>query len=709
MKNSIRTRLAITFVALAASLLFVVGAVLAWQSFITDQQRAVELQSELALRISTQVASYMQIQENILKELIQVRGLSDLDHNQQTTLLSELLTFTDAFDTLTLLSRNGLEQIVVSRTDIVNQMGDRSTTPEFTVPKAKSQIYYSPVQFSEKTGEPFLFISVPITDIRTGIVTNVLVAKVRFKPVWDLLASMPLGEESNAYIVDAKNRVIAHNNPSVVLRNTLFTAPNQDGPYVGASGNNVVLATNQITFGDQTFTIVSETSTAEAYAGIIRTELTIALLFLVSVALASGLGWLAARQIVEPIEDLAATAERVTAGDLSQKASIKRLDEIGALGNAFNAMTSQLRELIGALEQRVNERTSELAESTKQSEKRAAQLEAVAQVARSISTSQDLDALLPNITDVISQQFGFYHVGIFLLDEDRDFAVLRAANSPGGQKMLARKHQLKVGEIGIVGFATGQSQARIALDTGTDAVYFDNPDLPDTRSEMALPLIINNKVIGALDVQSVEADAFLQEDVNTLSTLADQVSIAIQNSRLYEETQEALAQSQILLHQFTQAGWSEFTRKQRLTGIRRSKSKATLLKEPLAADKLNDDNNLNLPINLRGQKIGALKVSAPEKREWTQDDIDIASAIIERAAIAMENARLLDNAQRRATRERVIGDISASISTFSDMEGILRTAVQQLGRRMGGAEVTLELGYEQNGSQEENEQRSTAK
>ena len=708
MKNSIRTRLAITFVALAASLLFVVGAVLAWQSFITDQQRAVELQSELALRISTQVASYMQIQENILKELIQVRGLSDLDHNQQTTLLSELLTFTDAFDTLTLLSRNGLEQIVVSRTDIVDQMGDRSTTPEFTVPKAKNQIYYSPVQFSEKTGEPFLFISVPITDIRTGIVTNVLIAKVRFKPVWDLLASMPLGEESNAYIVDAKNRVIAHNNPSVVLRNTLFTAPNQDGPHIGASGNNVVLATYRVTFGDQTFTVVSETSTAEAYAGIIRTELTIALLFLVSVALASGLGWLAARQIVEPIEDLAATAERVTAGDLSQKASIKRLDEIGALGNAFNAMTSQLRDLIGALEQRVNERTSELAESTKQSEKRAAQLEAVAQVARSISTSQDLDALLPNITDVISQQFGFYHVGIFLLDEDREFAVLRAANSPGGQKMLARKHQLKVGEIGIVGFATGQGQARIALDTGTDAVYFDNPDLPDTRSEMALPLIINNKVIGALDVQSVEADAFSQEDVNTLSTLADQVSIAIQNSRLYEETQEALAQSQILLHQFTQAGWSEFTRKQRLTGIRRSNSKATLLKEPLAADKLNNDNNLNLPINLRGQKIGALKVSAPENREWTQDDIDIASAIIERAAIAMENARLLDNAQRRATRERVIGDISASISTFSDMEGILRTAVQQLGRRMGGAEVTLELGYEQNGSQEENEQRSTA-
>ena len=355
-------------------------------------------------------------------------------------------------------------------------------------------------------------------------------------------------------------------------------------------------------------------------------------------------------------------------------------------------MTARVQELVGRLEQRVSERTAELEKSTSQSEKHAAQLEAVAQVAHSISTSQSLEALLPKITSVISERFGFYHVGIFMLDENRQYAVLRAANSPGGQKMLARQHQLKVGETGIVGFVTSQGQARIALDTGADAVYFDNPDLPDTRSEMALPIFVGNQVTGALDVQSLEPNAFSQEDIETLSTLADQVSIAIQNARLYEETQNALAQSQVLLQQFTQTGWSEFKRTQKLTGIRRSKAKVTLLNEPLAPSELNDGNILDLPINLRGQKIGSLKMSAPDKRQWTQDEIDIASVFLERAAIALENARLLDDAQRRAIRERVIGDISASISTFSDMEGILRTAVQQLGRRMGGAEVELELG-----------------
>lgn len=696
MRNSIRTRLAITFVALAAGLLFVVGAVLAWQSLITDQQQAIAQQNELALRISTQVAAYMQIQENTLRELIQIRGLNELDRDQQTNLLSELLSFTDAFDSLTLLSRNGLEQIVVSRTSIVDQLDDRSTTPEFTVPKAKKQVYYSPVQFTETTGEPFLFISVPITDIRTGTVTNVLVANVRFKPVWDLLADIQLGEGSNAYIVDTQNRIIAHNNPSIVLRNTLFAVPNQDGTHIGASGDNVVLATDEITLGGQTFTIVAETSTSEAFAGLIRTELTIALLLLVSVVLASGLGWLAARQIVEPIENLAATAERVTDGDLSQKARIKRLDEIGALGNAFNTMTSQLQDLIGSLEQRVSERTAKLEESTKQSEKRASQLEAVAQVARNISASQDLDTLLPKIAQVISEYFGFYHVGIFLLDKEKEFAVLRAANSPGGKKMLKRAHQLKVGEMGIVGYVTRQGEPRIALDTGTDAVYFDNPDLPDTRSEMALPLIISNQVIGALDVQSLDANAFLQDDVSTLSTLADQVSIAIQNARLYEETQQALAQSQALYQQFTQSGWSQFKQVRKLTGIRRSKSNATILREPLAPDDFNGENAMDLPINLRGQKIGSLQVHTTDNRQWTQDEIDIATAIIERAAIAMENARLLDDAQRRATRQQIIGEISDTVGSSTNMEEILRNAVQELGRRMGGAEVVLELGIEQN-------------
>lgn len=400
------------------------------------------------------------------------------------------------------------------------------------------------------------------------------------------------------------------------------------------------------------------------------------------------------RVLTIPLNQLRSAAEQISAGDLEAKIPETSVEEVNVLAKAFNGMTTQLREMLGGLEERVRERTTELEEATKQSQRRAVQFEAIAQVARSISTSQDIETLLSNITNVISQQFGFYHVGVFLLDETENFAVLRAANSPGGKKMLGRNHQLKVGETGIVGFVTSRGKARIALDTGKDIVYFDNPNLPDTRSEMALPLFVGDQIIGALDVQSVEPNAFSQEDIDTLSTLADQVSIAIHNARLYNEVRDALAQSELISQQRTTSGWNQFKLAQNLAGIRRSKGKVTLLKEPLGKDELDSKDMLNLPIILHEQKIGEIQIRADNKREWTQDEIDIATAIIERAAITMENARLLSDAQRLANRERAIGEIASTVSASTDMNTILRSAVQELGRRMGGAEVVLELGTE---------------
>ena len=406
------------------------------------------------------------------------------------------------------------------------------------------------------------------------------------------------------------------------------------------------------------------------------------------------------RVLTNPLNQLTSTAQKVSEGDLTAIAPETNVNEVNTLSTAFNAMTAQLREMLGGLEERVAERTAELDKVNLYNQRRAEEFEAIALIAREISASQDLETLLPKITNVISERFGFYHVGIFLLDANQEYAVLRAANSLGGKRMLERNHQLRVGETGIVGYVTSQNKARIALDTGADAVYFDNPDMPNTRSEMALPLRIGNEVIGALDVQSTEPNAFTQDDIDTLSTLADQVSVAIQNANLYEETRNALAQSQALQQEFVRAGWSQFTHAQKLTGIRRSNATSTLLKSAPEVSELSSEHVLELPVNLRGNKIGTLKLRPKEKQQWTQDEIDIASAILERAAISMENARLLSEAQRRAARERMIGDIAASISTSSDMEGVLRTAVQVLGRRIGGAEVVLELGFEENDKEE---------
>ncbi len=282
--------------------------------------------------------------------------------------------------------------------------------------------------------------------------------------------------------------------------------------------------------------------------------------------------------------------------------------------------------------------------------------------------------------------------------------------------MLERGHRLKIGETGIVGYVTSTGRPRVALDTGTDVVFFNNPDLPETRSEVALPLLIENRIIGALDVQSTEPNAFNQEYVDVLSTLADQVSIAIQNARQYEETRKALAESESLSRQFIQTGWSQFTRMHNIEGIRHTGAKATLLykkKDKGTEADASDKNQLNtrdrgvvlsLPVKLRGEVIGSVDIRSQENRQWDQDELDIVTAIIERAAIAMESSRLLEEAQRRASREQAIGEMSASIGTFTDTEAILRATVNEIAQKIGGARVVFELG-----TQDEEAKRSKPK
>ncbi len=248
----------------------------------------------------------------------------------------------------------------------------------------------------------------------------------------------------------------------------------------------------------------------------------------------------AASRFTKPIIELTQAAGKIADGDLSVQAKVTSDDEIGTLGNSFNSMTTQLRGLVDTLENRVRERTLQLGEQNEALQLRSRQLQTVADVARNIVSTRQVDSLLDLVTRLVSDRFGFYHAGVFLLDEAGEFAELRASNSPGGQKMLGRHHKLRVGQVGIVGYVTGTGEPRIATDVGADAVFFNNPDLPGTRSEMALPLKLGDLIIGALDVQSIEPDAFSQEDVALFTTLADQISVAIENANAYEISQQTV-------------------------------------------------------------------------------------------------------------------------------------------------------------------------
>lgn len=406
-----------------------------------------------------------------------------------------------------------------------------------------------------------------------------------------------------------------------------------------------------------------------------------------------GLLFFSQRVIISPLAKLVDVSQAMVEGDLGRRVKIRNQDEIGELGVSFNEMAAQVQGTVQTLEQRVAERTSELEESAGYLERRATQFEAVAQLARTITSIQDLETLLPNITKLVSQYFGFYHVGIFLLDNEREYAVLRATNSEGGQKMLARAHRLRVGQIGIVGYVTATGEPRIALNVGADAVYFDNPDLPDTRSEMALPLKSDADIIGALDVQSTEPDAFTEEDVNVLSTLADQVSTAILNARLYEEARDALEQAELASSQLTQRAWSDFQRMAPILGYRFDGNKP----EPLTQSedgqqaKVKGDS-YSIPVQLRGEVIGSLSVSPPsDGHEWSEDEITLISATAERVALAAENARLVLESQKRASKEQTISEISSKIGAAINLDNIMQTTLREMGRILPGADISIEV------------------
>ena len=244
----------------------------------------------------------------------------------------------------------------------------------------------------------------------------------------------------------------------------------------------------------------------------------------------------------------------------------------------------------------------------------------------------------------------------------------------------------------------------MALDTGQDAVYFNNPELPETRSEIALPLLDSEGVIGALDVQSVESNAFGQEDINILTALADQVSIAIQNARQYEETRRALAESMTVSRQFISTGWQQFTKSQKISGIRRTGARTEIIymgkekeekENPILASATassSEDGLLSLPIKLRGIEIGSVDVRTGDSHSLDQDEMDMINAIMERAAIAMENARLLQESQQQTAKEQKIGDVTARIGASIHMRNVLQTAVEELGRALPGSEVVIQLG-----------------
>jgi GAF domain-containing protein/HAMP domain-containing protein len=421
------------------------------------------------------------------------------------------------------------------------------------------------------------------------------------------------------------------------------------------------------------------------------------LLATVLVALAIGAALLITRSIANPISALDKAAQKIAAGDFQSQVEVERKDEIGRLAFSFNQMTAQLQGLITDLEDRVQARTQEV-------EQRAAQIAAAAEVGNSITTIHNLDQLLTQVTYLISEKFNFYHAGIFLLDEKGEYAVLRAANSEGGKRMLARNHRLPVGQTGIVGYVTARREPRIALDVGLDAVFFNNPDLPDTRSEMALPLIARGELLGALDVQSQKAGAFTQDDVIVLQLLADQVAVAIQNAHLFTQSQQALEAARTAYGQLSQRAWLELLQSRSDMGYQSVQQTLKVAGgdlrpetfEAIQTGNLVQGNgngySLAIPIKIRDTVIGVIDTYKPlESGGWTEEELGAIKNITNQLGVTLESARLYEESQLQAETERLLSEISTHIRETLDVESVIQTASRDILKALGLAEVEIRL------------------
>ncbi|MBT3714641.1 MAG: GAF domain-containing protein, partial [Anaerolineae bacterium] len=410
------------------------------------------------------------------------------------------------------------------------------------------------------------------------------------------------------------------------------------------------------------------------------------------------LGGVITQVVLRPVGALASVAEEQIAGDLSARVRKLPPDEFGDLGRTFNTLSQQLDSTL-------KDQESVIAERTRSLEEHSAYLESSAEVSQRIASYTDTNQLISEVVKLIKERFSLYYVGLFLVDEKNEWAVLQAGTGEAGKRMLERKHQLKIGK-GMIGWSIANAEARIALDVGDDAVQFENPDLPETRSEGALPLRSRGEVLGALTIQSETAAAFTPEIISTLQTMVDQIAIAIDNAELLAKNEAVLEAERKAYGELSQEDWLKLLQRESIPRyISDTPNHVRVTRNQLSSDveqRLQDtpllqDKGLTalIPIKIRGHILGGVKLRKEEGHgSWTKEELEFAGVLAEQVSVALESARLFDQSQRRVARERVIGETSARIRETLDIESVLETAAQELHKILGKVETEVWLDAE---------------
>lgn len=378
---------------------------------------------------------------------------------------------------------------------------------------------------------------------------------------------------------------------------------------------------------------------------------------------ASALSFLITRSTSTPLGNLLESFQVVERGDLSVRVPVISSDETGVLSIYFNRMISRLEELQSNLEEKVDERTS--------------QLTAINEVGRVATSILDPDDLLKRVVNLIAEEFGYYS-SVYLIDKSGQWANIKEATGEAGTALMSANQRLAIDKSNIIGQAISTRQPVVVTTTEDQPAQFNNPLMPYTRSEISLPLYVGDRILGAIDVQSTQEDSFGEDDVSTLQNMANQVAISLDNARLFQETRQNLTEMRNIQKQYLRESWIDS--KLSKGGI------SYVVGEGIEGEQ---QNVIEIPIALRDQTIGQIRLEgdemlSPEENNWVD-------AIATQAALALENARLIEESQGAAVREKFVTEINNKVWASTTIDGVLQTAVRELGQILDATEATIEI------------------
>lgn len=395
--------------------------------------------------------------------------------------------------------------------------------------------------------------------------------------------------------------------------------------------------------------------------------------------------------IVVPIEKLVHTSLQIADGDVTVEADDAGKDEISILANAYNRMNARQREML-------------------QSEELSAiglqhtldQIRASAEVAQAVSSILDPDELIARVVTMIQEAFGLYYVGIFVVDERKEWAVLRAGTGTAGQIMRERGHRIKIGE-GMIGWSIANAKARIALEIEDDNIRLATTELPETKSELAVPLRSRGTVLGAITVQDSQPNAFDEQSVTVLQQMADQVAIALDNAKLFVENQKALEASRQVSDEISQEAWNQYlSANSDIDFLATPQSETKILEDEWRSEMAktfqvgditqHGEKTVHIPIILRNQTLGVVRLrKRDEMGSWSQDEIELMDTLVDRLETALETARLYSDTQRQAARVSLTQDVTDKLHRSLNMDNLMQTLLQEVSSALGASDAFIQL------------------